>query len=107
MGVRDVGDEAGPVRGALTRRTLLAGGAVLLAGCNSKSPAKGTPAAKVDPRDWASVKASFGLDPKLRHFTAFLLASHAAPVRAAIERHRAELDRNPASSAATSSIPCA
>jgi selenocysteine lyase/cysteine desulfurase len=66
-------------------------GAGLLAGCGGSKQT----AAPLDPQDWASVRESYGLDPKLRHFAAFLLASHARPVRAAIERHRDGLDRNP------------
>jgi selenocysteine lyase/cysteine desulfurase len=99
VGVRDDGREESPVRGALTRRQALAGAAVgagALTGCfgsDGKQPAAAP--ARLDPRDWGSVKASFVLDPDLRHFTAFLLASHAQPVRAAIGRHRDGLDRNP------------
>jgi isopenicillin-N epimerase len=45
---------------------------------------------------WAGVQAPFVLDPKLRHFSAFYLASHPRPVREAIDRHRAGLDADPA-----------
>ena len=76
---------------------MLAGAAVgagLVAGCGGGSK-KAVPAA-FDPRDWAAVRRTFALDGGQRHFTAFLLAPHPAPVRAAIERHRRGLDRDPA-----------
>ena len=64
----------------VTRKQLLAGGAALaLAGCGG---AKKPPAAKPEA----------GLDPRYRHFDAFLFAAHDKPVRDAIERHRRGLD---------------
>jgi selenocysteine lyase/cysteine desulfurase len=42
------------------------------------------------------VRAQFDLDPSWLHFGSFLLASNPAPVRAAIDRIRRDLDRNPA-----------
>jgi selenocysteine lyase/cysteine desulfurase len=45
---------------------------------------------------WAGVRAQFALDAKLRHFSAFYLASHPRPVREAIDRHRQGLDADPA-----------
>jgi isopenicillin-N epimerase len=45
-------------------------------------------------RTWTGVRAQFRLDPKLVHMGAFYLASHPKPVRDAIARHRAGLDRN-------------
>jgi selenocysteine lyase/cysteine desulfurase len=79
--------------GGLTRKELLAGAAAagVVAGCgSSKKPAA------LDPRDWASVKAQFPLTRDVRHFDAFVLATHARPVREAIERHRRGLDADPA-----------
>src|SRR5688572_125111 len=78
----------------LTRKELLAGAAAagVVAGCGSS--AKKPPA--FDPRDWASVKAQYGLSRDVRHFDAFVLSSHPRPVREAIERHRRELDADPA-----------
>jgi selenocysteine lyase/cysteine desulfurase len=74
-------------------------GAGALAGCfggEEKAPQEAArTAAKLDPGDWASVKAAYPLDYGRRHFEAFLLASHARPVAEAIERHRAGLDRDP------------
>jgi isopenicillin-N epimerase len=45
---------------------------------------------------WTGVRAQFGLDQSLRHFSAFYLASHPRPVREAIDRHRQGLDADPA-----------
>lgn len=45
--------------------------------------------------EWDSVRAQFPLAPDLIHLAGFFLASHPTPVRQAIERHRAELDRDP------------
>jgi selenocysteine lyase/cysteine desulfurase len=79
--------------GGLTRKELLAGAAAagVVAGCGSSSD---KPA--YDPRDWASVKAQFALSKDVRHFDAFVLATHPKPVREAIERHRRGLDADPA-----------
>jgi isopenicillin-N epimerase len=49
-----------------------------------------------DPADWGSVRSQFELSPDWIHLAGLLLSSHPAPVRAAIERHRAGLDDNPA-----------
>ena len=78
----------------LTRKELLAGAAAagVVAGCGGSSP---KPAA-YDPGDWASVKAQFALSKDLRHFDAFVHATHPKPVREAIERHRRGLDADPA-----------
>jgi selenocysteine lyase/cysteine desulfurase len=71
----------------LGRLGLVAGGAAL----GSVAPAAAAP----DLRSWAAVRAQFALDPRRIHLTSFLLAAHPAPVRAAIERHRRGLDRDP------------
>ena len=77
----------------LTRKQLLAGAAAAgaVAGCGGSSK----PAA-LDPRDWASVKAQFALSKGIRHFDAFVFATHPKAVRDAIERHRRGLDADPA-----------
>jgi len=94
----------------LTRKQLLAGGAAAAAGgalssCGGRdraAPAAQTAIAataapqRPDLSTWAGVRAELGLDPRLRHFTAFLLAPHPRPVREAIERHRRGLDADPA-----------
>jgi len=47
--------------------------------------------------DWAAVRSLFNLDPEYVHLgTPQYFASHPRPVRKAIERHRDELDKNPA-----------
>lgn len=104
----------------VSRRSVLAGSALLaagapalLAGCSSgDDPAESTPpptgdaagesraAPDFDPGDWDSVRAQFALDPELAHFAAYVLASHPAPVRAAVERWREALDADPAAAVA-------
>lgn len=44
---------------------------------------------------WAGLRQLFDQDPNYIHFSNFLITSHPRPVREAIERHRAALDRNP------------
>jgi selenocysteine lyase/cysteine desulfurase len=74
----------------LTRKELLAGAAAagVVAGCG------GSPKPD-DPRGWAAVKAQFALSRDVRHFDAFVLATHPKTVREAIERHRRGLDADP------------
>ncbi|WP_197683447.1 hypothetical protein [Jiangella alkaliphila] len=93
----------------LRRRSVLAGGALLaagapalLAGCSSgddgDEPAAATsppPLEDLDLSDWDVVRAQFALDPELAHFAAYVLASHPAPVRAAVERWRDAFDADP------------
>lgn len=105
-----------------TRRTLigagLAGGAVLVAGCDgdggptpgaapttsapattssaSGGEAAGGPPAELvvpdfDPADWASVRAQFPLDPATAQLAAYVLSPHTAQVNAAVDFHRARL----------------
>jgi isopenicillin-N epimerase len=45
--------------------------------------------------NWVAVRDQFTLDPQLIHMAGFYLASHPAPVREAIERHRNGFDANP------------
>lgn len=45
--------------------------------------------------NWREVRAHFNLDPKYIHMAGLLLASHPAPVQAAIDEHRNGLDQNP------------
>ncbi len=90
--------------GHLSRRGMLAaaaatGVAATVAGCepdagNRQAGPPGGPAA-FDPADWTSVRAQFPLDRALAHLATFVFASHPAPVRAAVERHRAGLDADP------------
>ena len=81
----------------VSRRALLAtgvvgAGAIALTGCDpAPTIAQGT-APPLDPNDWGSVRAQFALTTGVANFTTFMLASHAASVRAAIDKHRAGLD---------------
>src|SRR5205823_11786671 len=47
------------------------------------------------PDDWDAIRAQFNLAPDYIHLGGFLLASHPAPVRGAIEAHRGGLVDNP------------
>ena len=91
----------------IARRTLLAGSALVIAGgaaaavagCTdqgSASAASPSPTTPADPNTWDAVRAEFALDPQLAHFAAYVLATHPAIVRAAIERWREALDNDPA-----------
>ena len=90
----------------LSRRgflTAAAGGATAaavataLAGCDPTSaPGVGiTAVPPLDPASWPSVRAQFALTEGIANFTTFTFASHAASVRAAIEKHRVGLDADP------------
>jgi len=101
-------------RGFLARSGVLAGGLVVGSGaaCSSGGDGGGdadeqgddgdagrddqgsSTSLPFDPGDWASVRDQFPLTPDLRHFAAFVLAAHPAPVAAAIERHRRGLDED-------------
>lgn len=91
----------------VTRRTFVrssgaaASGAALAACTSSDSPDTPEPE-PVDPTDWQAIRGQFPLDPKLRHFAAFVLAAHPKPVAAAIEKHRRALDKDTESYLATS-----
>jgi selenocysteine lyase/cysteine desulfurase len=83
--------------GRVGRRAVLGAGLAtgvgsVLAGCTGDTAPAPAARPPFDPKDWESVRAQFPLDPDLAHFAAFVLAAHPAPVRAAIERHRAGLD---------------
>jgi len=74
----------------------LAGLASALGGALLGRPARppAPPARSVDP--WEVVRAQFAVDPEVVHLAAMLIASHPAPVREAIARHRRGLDEDPA-----------
>jgi selenocysteine lyase/cysteine desulfurase len=84
-------------RNFLRNTTVIASGAASMGLGNAATAVNdGTaPPRPFDPHDWTSVRAQFDLDPKLAHLANFYLASYPAPVRAAVERHRNALDRNP------------
>lgn len=58
-----------------------------VAGAANAAPANGN--------KWAQLQQLFDQDPAYLHFSNFLITSHPKPVREAIERHRAALDKNP------------
>ncbi len=89
---------------SLTRRGLLGGAVALtaLSACDPvPDPGSSAPrpdlvdAPPLDPKDWASVRAQFALDPAIAHFAAFVFASSPASVRNAITIHQAGFDHNP------------
>ena len=44
---------------------------------------------------WEGIRRQFSLDPAWLHFASFFIASHPAPVQAAIDGYRRAIDRNP------------
>jgi len=86
---------------SLSRRRLLVGG-TFAAAAGAFAPAVTlaerfrVPATlPLDPDDWRSVREQFDLAPEYVHLGLFYLTSHPRSVRAAIERLRQRLDRNP------------
>ena len=86
-------------RDFLLRSGLILGGAALSAakvGAAAPATRAALGPSRADPQDWAWVRSQFDLlDPEIAHFDGFYLTSHPKSVRAAIERHRAGLDKNP------------
>ena len=92
---------------SLHRRAFLAGGAraaagagvLALTGCSpedsTEDVAAGTPTPPTDLTTWDNVRSQFLLEPDAAHFSAFVFASHPAPVRTAIEQWRSALDADP------------
>jgi isopenicillin-N epimerase len=82
----------------ITRRGLLAAPvsltAALLPGSLLAALEAETPPAP-DLSTWEAVRAQFPLDPAWMHFASFFIASHPAPVQAAIDGYRRAIDRNP------------
>jgi selenocysteine lyase/cysteine desulfurase len=82
----------------LDRRDFLARTGLALAAAGLLGPealAADAEATAKGPLSWAAVRAEFRLRRDLVHLGGFLLASHPAPVRRAIEHHRARLDADP------------
>jgi selenocysteine lyase/cysteine desulfurase len=84
----------------LGRRPFLARGARLIAGGVAGVALAPSGRAAAAPlvtasSSWDDVRAQFALAPGVHHFATWLLASHPRPVRDAIERYRAALDRDP------------
>ena len=80
------------------RRTLLVRTGAALAGLGTAfadlEEVAAAPQADAAP-DWAGVRRQFRLAPGWVHMAGLYLASHPAPVRRAIARHRRALDANP------------
>ncbi|RJL36088.1 aminotransferase class V-fold PLP-dependent enzyme [Bailinhaonella thermotolerans] len=81
---------------APNRRAVLGGGLLAVAAGPAAACSARSPRPSFDPGDWESVRSQFPLDRSLAHFAAFALAPHLEPVRRAVERHRAGLDRDTA-----------
>ena len=64
-------------------------------GASLTAPAMATTAPVASANKWTQLRQLFDQDPQAIHFANFLITSHPKPVREAIERHRAALDRNP------------
>ena len=82
----------------ITRRGLLATPAALPAALLPGSLRAAVEAATPPMPDlstWEGVRAQFALDPAWMHFASFFIASHPAPVQAAIEGYRRAIDANP------------
>lgn len=86
----------GSSRNGLDRRQFLVRTGLTLSGPALNGPvaasARTTP---LDLSDWNMVRDQFTLDHELIHLAGLFLASHPAPVRAAIEAHRNGLDADP------------
>jgi isopenicillin-N epimerase len=80
-------------RNFLVRSGLAIGAALLARDAPVSHAVANSPPLKLD--SWQTVREQFQLDPNSVHLAGFFLASHPTPVRAAIERHRRELDADP------------
>lgn len=80
----------------MNRRTFLAAGSALAAftACKDDKQAPPGNGGQAD-GEWAEVRSMFPLSAGTIHMSAMLIASHPAPVAAAIERHRRALDADP------------
>ena len=80
---------------ALSRRNFLVQGSLAAGALAAVRPVLAKPAAPPNLHDWAAVREQFDLAPDYAHLGLFYLTSHPRPVRAAIEKYRQQLDRNP------------
>lgn len=69
--------------------------AALPLGASLPNVARAASNAPLPRNQWAQLQQLFEQDPDYLHFSNFLITSHPKPVREAIARHRAALDRNP------------
>ncbi|MCE6977057.1 aminotransferase class V-fold PLP-dependent enzyme [Pseudomonas frederiksbergensis] len=81
------------------RRTFLKQAGILAAslplGASLGSPVAAAQMQTLSRDKWAQLRQLFDQDPNCIHFANFLVTSHPKPVREAIDRHRADLDKNP------------
>ncbi|WP_053213539.1 aminotransferase class V-fold PLP-dependent enzyme [Pseudomonas sp. Q12-87] len=81
------------------RRTFLKQAGILAAGLPLAASLPTTAVADSLPplprNRWAQLRTLFDQDPDYLHFSNFLVTTHPRPVREAIEKHRAALDKNP------------
>ena len=80
-------------RAFLKQAGILAAGLPLAASLPCSAAADPLPPLSRD--KWAQLRSLFNQDPDYLHFSNFLVTTHPRPVREAIERHRAALDKNP------------
>ena len=80
-------------RSFLVRSGMAIGAALLAAEPPVSTAIASSPPLKLD--SWQAVRAQFQLSRDFIHLAGFFLASHPAPVRAAIERHRSGLEVDP------------
>lgn len=80
-------------RDFLIRSGLAIGASLLAAEAPLAKSFASTPSSKLD--NWQAVREQFQLSRDFIQLAGFFLASHPAPVRAAIERHRRGLDADP------------
>jgi isopenicillin-N epimerase len=73
----------------------IAAGALGSAACGSGALARAAVPATSSADEWSLIRDLFSLARDRVHMTGLLLASHPAPVREAIERHRRGLDEDP------------
>ncbi|WP_054913102.1 MULTISPECIES: aminotransferase class V-fold PLP-dependent enzyme [Pseudomonas] len=79
------------------RRTFLKQAGLLAASLPLLPQALAQPAKPLaGPDKWRNLRELFPLDPQIAHFANFLVTAHPRPVQEAIDRHRTDLDRNPA-----------
>ncbi|WP_332761568.1 aminotransferase class V-fold PLP-dependent enzyme [Pseudomonas koreensis] len=69
--------------------------AALPLGASLPNVARAASSAPPPRNQWAQLQQLFEQDPDYLHFSNFLITSHPRPVREAIARHRAVLDKNP------------
>lgn len=81
------------------RRTFLKQAGILAVGlplaASLPAPAVAEPLSPLPRNKWAQLRTLFDQDPDYLHFSNFLITTHPRPVREAIARHRAALDKNP------------